>query len=916
MEETINSIFSRCFFKSNNVAHVDLSDLLRRYQCNGDHLRELRVGIKESLQHIIKEVNPVDSDERKVEKLLTYLNNLRQDSTLDNNWEFRNAYYIIRNLYAHSWSLELVKHFEVVFKILNFEFDCFLSFISNKTQNNLTNHDYKEVFVTRFTPQYFNKNIDKNLYAYFITNSLEKWGDGSIKVFNYQLPINNHKMRKLGNQKAFMFFQIFEEGIFQDNDCKEDFELAQKYIRPYAQKAIMKEPIATINNPNIISSKQPKWFNFAASNDNIYIQPDKKYKNKEFYAIKEQILQARDFAITNVISDELYTEQHFDNFHFVKILYYGYLSKNSDNHLVEERYIDMLIEQRKLDETLRDRHLNYNHTYFVFRPVIGDSWDNLLSEVFDFQPNIIHFTGVTSKNDGAAHIQNDEGKVDIPELFSSFHNDSIIDDQKNSIELLIFDACSNDKISKAYQTISNLDKASRIISSNKALNNKSKSREFFQFFYRELFKSSQNLPLQDSISFAFNQGKKYLKQNYEINDQNTQFISVQDNKEDKVYQGMNNFKLKDQICQKLYENPTKEFQFNNFVKLLFFENSESEQDKFKAICHDLYSEDIVDKREISKYLKTLGIKISKEGYKKLKPFNGSYRSFFEQDSSLSENSIQNAVDNLRSANYAGYFEEIDKIIPFSLMSVYNEHKGKFIAGKTPWNFSQQLEVFTLVVKESLKDDKGNNHTNITNTNTTSSNKETNILLVASNPAKTKELKLLNDELSYIQEHCKSFDTDILRQPNSSELLDKFPSNPKNSKHYNIVHFTGHGNQAGVYLYNLQKTSPELLGVGLLKGLFVELPDNRKPDVILLNSCYSDDLIVEDILNLIPHIIATKSDIPENIALSFTTRFYKVLSTGNSIRDSFNEARRNAIMQGASEELFVFYENGHLIELKK
>jgi hypothetical protein len=58
------------------------------------------------------------------------------------------------------------------------------------------------------------------------------------------------------------------------------------------------------------------------------------------------------------------------------------------------------------------------------------------------------------------------------------------------------------------------------------------------------------------------------------------------------------------------------------------------------------------------------------------------------------NNIKKALDYLEEANYAGYFEEMDKItMPPHLKPVYAQHKSIFIAGAAPYNFHQILTVF-------------------------------------------------------------------------------------------------------------------------------------------------------------------------------------------------------------------------------
>jgi hypothetical protein len=63
--------------------------------------------------------------------------------------------------------------------------------------------------------------------------------------------------------------------------------------------------------------------------------------------------------------------------------------------------------------------------------------------------------------------------------------------------------------------------------------------------------------------------------------------------------------------------------------------------------------------------------------------------------------IQKALSHLQDANYADYFEEMDKVVPQNLQTPYQEHKGKFIAGQAPYNFHQMLEVFAREVEKAL-----------------------------------------------------------------------------------------------------------------------------------------------------------------------------------------------------------------------
>ncbi len=70
-----------------------------------------------------------------------------------------------------------------------------------------------------------------------------------------------------------------------------------------------------------------------------------------------------------------------------------------------------------------------------------------------------------------------------------------------------------------------------------------------------------------------------------------------------------------------------------------------------------------------------------------------------------ETIIRQAIDYLREANYAGYFEEMDKVIvPDHLKTPYIANKNKFISGKYEWIFYQELEVFSkLLLPQDAKE---------------------------------------------------------------------------------------------------------------------------------------------------------------------------------------------------------------------
>jgi hypothetical protein len=69
--------------------------------------------------------------------------------------------------------------------------------------------------------------------------------------------------------------------------------------------------------------------------------------------------------------------------------------------------------------------------------------------------------------------------------------------------------------------------------------------------------------------------------------------------------------------------------------------------------------------------------------------------------------IQKALEHLANANYAGYFEEMDKVaMPKQWQAPYANHKGVFIAGQAPWNFYQQLDTLAHEILKELEKIQG------------------------------------------------------------------------------------------------------------------------------------------------------------------------------------------------------------------
>ncbi len=171
--------------------------------------------------------------------------------------------------------------------------------------------------------------------------------------------------------------------------------------------------------------------------------------------------------------------------------------------------------------------------------------------------------------------------------------------------------------------------------------------------------------------------------------------------------------------------------------------------------------------------------------------------------------------------------------------------------------------------------------------------KTKILFLAANPINTTRLRL-DEEIQKISLNLKlakerdnlilsqewAVTPDILMQA----ILDTSPQ---------IIHFSGHGEQEGIYLEG-EQGKPQLVGAEALASLFRLFKDSVQ--CVLLNACYSAAQ-AEAIKEHIPHVIGMSSAIPDTSAISFTTGFYKAIGAGRDIPFAFELGKTAVQLQG-------------------
>ena len=218
-----------------------------------------------------------------------------------------------------------------------------------------------------------------------------------------------------------------------------------------------------------------------------------------------------------------------------------------------------------------------------------------------------------------------------------------------------------------------------------------------------------------------------------------------------------------------------------------------------------------------------------------------------------------------------------------------------------------------------------------------------ILFLAANPKGATYLRLDVEvrEIEKALERAKRRDQFVLKQRGAVQVED-FQSlilnfNPQ------IVHFSGHGKEAekalsevcsrditsspegqdsssnsqdrmegGVYFQD-ENGNPVLITGATLASVFKVLSD--RVECVVLNSCYSEDLLKE-IGQHIKYVIGMKQAIGDKAAIEFSRGFYSALGAGESIRTAFDLGRAQIQLSSLPEEQLKHLPEQQLEELSE
>jgi hypothetical protein len=101
----------------------------------------------------------------------------------------------------------------------------------------------------------------------------------------------------------------------------------------------------------------------------------------------------------------------------------------------------------------------------------------------------------------------------------------------------------------------------------------------------------------------------------------------------------------------------------------------------------------------------------------------------------------------------------------------------------------------------------------------------------------------------------------------------------------IVHFSGHGTQAGIYLKDDDGERHRLVPGARLEQFF----DGRGVQLVILNSCYSGEQ-AEAIARSVRTVIGTPIALDDEAAHRFSKAFYRSLGRGHTIRSALKDGR--------------------------
>ncbi|MFN8443137.1 MAG: CHAT domain-containing protein [Caldilineaceae bacterium] len=169
-----------------------------------------------------------------------------------------------------------------------------------------------------------------------------------------------------------------------------------------------------------------------------------------------------------------------------------------------------------------------------------------------------------------------------------------------------------------------------------------------------------------------------------------------------------------------------------------------------------------------------------------------------------------------------------------------------------------------------------------------------ILFLAANPSDLVHLQI-DEEIRSITNKLRASDLrdriEIVTAfaARSDDLLQSF-----NEHKPHIVHFSGHGNDAGELMFVGDSGQPEPVSQRAILELFRVL--HQECRVVLLNACYSLEQ-AQAIASVVDCAIGMKAELIDEAAILFAASFYRAIGFGHSIQNAFDQGRAALLLKG-------------------
>jgi hypothetical protein len=121
---------------------------------------------------------------------------------------------------------------------------------------------------------------------------------------------------------------------------------------------------------------------------------------------------------------------------------------------------------------------------------------------------------------------------------------------------------------------------------------------------------------------------------------------------------------------------------------------------------------------------------------------------------------------------------------------------------------------------------------------------------------------------------------------------------------NFIHFSGHGEAgdelSGGILLNDTESNAKLVSGMALENMFRIFARKIKIEIVLLNSCYSEDQAT-GISRHIPYVIGMNNSVDDDSAIEFSTGFYRGLAEEEDIEFAFDLAVNMIQLEGLKDD---------------